>query len=558
MNKYFYRLLLFLLVFNSFSCTNHEDEWLLRLAENEMSSYQTPDSALVYLEQIDFPEKLDEKNFAKYIFLLTKAHYRNKISIKNDTLISVAIEYYRKSKADWYLAESNLYAGRIYEVRGETEKAKAFFLEAFELAILLADYEQAGRCAYGLGELYLDAKDFQEAINWLELALTNFHKSGQLFHEINTLRRIGDYYVLTGQTDQAISFFEKALAVTPAENYALQSDLLKNMAIAFSKSGEYEQAKGLIKRSIAALPKEKQYPIQYNILADIYLEQAQPDSAILCFQKVLTYMKRLGNYASLCIPEKSIDGQDVDMAEQQLMKEKYQLYRTVSDTIYQKQTYESLPPPAKLQAKERLLHQNKMLSNRNQRYIILIILVLAAIPLIAYPVFVLLRRRNLALIDKENIIKRMKVERKKNEKVMTTYKMSNEEYLKGYVRMVQLSISPQRNKYKNFLLEYNKIMYNTDDEFNFNWSVFQDLLSNAYIQYIDKLRLTFTHLGEKEIRSIAMQKAGFEIADIAELFGYSIHTVYKRNSEIRKKIKLTESGNIVEFIDKELSQKNVF
>lgn len=552
--KLFRNILLILLFFISFACSDNEDKWLLRLAENEMSVYKVPDSALIYLEEIYFPEKLSEKNYAKYLFLLTKAHYRNKISIANDTLISVAVDYYRKTNDSWYLAEASLYAGRIYEVREETEKAKGYFHEAFELAIFSKAYEQAGRCAYGLGELYMDTKDFQEALNWLEVALENFHKSEQLFHEINTFRRIGDYYVLTGQTDLALHFFTKALSITPVENDVLRSDLYKNRAIAHAKIGEYDTAIVMIKKSVDELPEKKQYPLQYSILADIYLQQMKPDSAIAYYKRALSYVKDLGDYDFLHTPGNLCDGSDEKKAELLVMIEKHRLYKTVSDSIYQKQTYESLPPPAKLHANERLLHQNKMLSKRNHRYTIIIILILIAVPFITYSVFKLLKKRKLDIMNKEKVIKKMKIEKRSYEEVIATYKISNEEFLKGYVHMVQLSISPKKNKYKNFLLEYNKILHNRDEEFNFNWLIFSDLLNSTYNRYFDRLKLVFTSLVEKEIQSIAMQKAGFELADIAELFGYSIHTVYKRNSEIRKKINLTESGNIVEFIDKKLAR----
>lgn len=536
------------------SCSDNKIERLLRLAESEMSTYKPSDSALVYLEAIDFPEKLSEKDYAKYIFLLTKAHYRNKISIENDTLISVSVEYYRQKKDVWSLAESCLYAGRIYEVRGEMRKAQAYFSEAYEQATLSTNYEQSGRCAYGLGELYMDIDNFQESINWLQIALDNFKKSERLFHEINTLRRMGDYYVIANRVDAALPFFYQALSIVPDENKALQSDLYKNIAIANLKVQNYDVAIASIKKSMLSLPEEKRYPLQYNILADIYVQKGLLDSAVCNYKKVIFYTRDLYDHDCIYKTNDIFNWNKEQIAAQLGLVEKYRLYKTVSDSIYQKQTYEPTPPPTQLYNKKRLLLQNKILSERNKYYIILLVAVLAVIPLIIYRGIKLLKKKRLDLIDKENVIKMMELEKKGYQEIITTYKISNEEILKSYMRMVQLSISPKKNRYKNFLLEYNKVVYNCDEEFNFDWAVFCELLNNAYSQYIDSLKLTFIYLSDKEIQSIAMQKAGFEIADIAELFGYSIHTVYKRNSEIRKKIGITESGNIIEYIDKKLVQ----
>lgn len=163
------------------------------------------------------------------------------------------------------------------------------------------------------------------------------------------------------------------------------------------------------------------------------------------------------------------------------------------------------------------------------------------------------RKRKKEILNKENIIKEMLSKLEYTEGIIATYKKTNEEVLDGYIRMVQLSISPKKNKYKNFLLDYNKIMYNCDEEFTFSWDLFCRLLNNAHNNYIDKLNSDFGFLTDKEIQVIAMQKAGFDLAQIAEILEYSINTIYKRNSNIRKKMEIPESGSIIDFIDQVFS-----
>lgn len=163
------------------------------------------------------------------------------------------------------------------------------------------------------------------------------------------------------------------------------------------------------------------------------------------------------------------------------------------------------------------------------------------------------RKRKKEIQHNENRMQGMLKKIKYNEEIIAAYKISNIEVLKGYVRMVQFSISPRKNKYKTFLLEYNRVMYNLDEEFFFNWEIFCHLLNNAHNKYIDRLYADYSYLSDKEIYVIAMQKAGFEIAEIAEISGYSINTIYKRNSDIRKKMGIPESGSIIEFIDESFS-----
>ncbi|MFT4224317.1 tetratricopeptide repeat protein [Dysgonomonas sp.] len=550
-NIHFPFFLLFLLLL---SCSDNRTGRLLRLTEDELAVYKPSDSSLIYLEMIDYPEKLPEKDFAKYILLLTEAHYRHKVTIENDTLITAAIRYYKRNNDVRSLSLSYLYAGRIWEVRGNTEGAAKYFSEAFELSTSSGDYKQAGKSAYGLGELYMDKTDYRESMKWLNLALSNFRESGSLFHEINTVKRLGDCFVLNNQLDSALILFEKALSITPKDKKALRSDIYKDMAVSYFKAGEYDTAISSIKKSIAILPEEKQYSLQYLILADTYQQNKQLDSALLYNKKAITYAKDAEDYNSLSQAYSSLVR--IGEIETDYLKalENYRLHKTASDSVYQKQTYEAAATLTKLYNKERLLVKNKELIIRNQRYMFFLIVSLALVLLIVSSGFKILKRRRQDIIDKENAIRSMELVIKNNEKTIMTYKISSEEILKGYMRMVQLSISPQKDRYKNFLLEYNKVMYDSDAEFRFNWNIFCGLLTNAHNRYIEKLRYRFKKLTDREIQAIAMQKAGFEISDIAGIFGYSINTVYKRNSDIRKKLKIPELGNIIEFIDQKLTE----
>lgn len=53
-----------------------------------------PDSSLYLLEQIPDPQKIKKGNQALYCLLLTQARYKNYILLQNDSLISLAIDYY--------------------------------------------------------------------------------------------------------------------------------------------------------------------------------------------------------------------------------------------------------------------------------------------------------------------------------------------------------------------------------------------------------------------------------------------------------------------------------
>lgn len=74
-------------------CAKHSPSNDLQIAESVMNEY--PDSALRILRAIPTPEKLEGKERADYCLLLTQAMDKNDEKLESDSLINIAIEYYK-------------------------------------------------------------------------------------------------------------------------------------------------------------------------------------------------------------------------------------------------------------------------------------------------------------------------------------------------------------------------------------------------------------------------------------------------------------------------------
>jgi len=139
--------------------------------------------------------------------------------------------------------------------------------------------------------------------------------------------------------------------------------------------------------------------------------------------------------------------------------------------------------------------------------------------------------------------------------IIKSSEISREEILRVYILMVRQSVSTKRDRYQKFLLDYNSFIQNNNEEFRFEWEGFRVLLNSVCNNYIDELESIYPTLSEKEIQVISMQKAGFNFSDVANISGYSINTIYKRNSDIRRKLGVPELGNIIHFIDHKVTEK---
>lgn len=298
-----------------------------------------PDSAQMVLESIDFPEDFTESDYSDYLLLITKVHKRNLISIKNDTLITKAITYYRTENNLPNLTEAILYAGRVYGERESVAKARGFFLESYDLAQRSGDYNLTGTSAYELGESYESQNEYSRAIHWFDLSAGSFREKKLVYQQANSLRKIADCYVISNKIDSAFILYNNLLDMLPSDRSGLVSDIYKNMAITYLKAQQFNPGIKAIKKSIMFAPNKKLYPVQYLILADLYEYQGRLDSANHYSTISLKYAMELNDISSVhAAYESSSEGSSDDG---QLLKtmDSYRLYKTSSDSIYQKQKY---------------------------------------------------------------------------------------------------------------------------------------------------------------------------------------------------------------------------
>ena len=105
-------ILTLLLILTSTAC-QHRTPITSVFAEAESLMYTHPDSALHLLEAIPNPEQLTGKAQADYALLLTQAKSRNRIYATSDSLIRIAVDYYKNSDEMGQKAKSLLYLADV-------------------------------------------------------------------------------------------------------------------------------------------------------------------------------------------------------------------------------------------------------------------------------------------------------------------------------------------------------------------------------------------------------------------------------------------------------------
>lgn len=534
-----YSLLYWCIILFLFSCQKNEDLQKISSAESLIKS--SPDSAQLILESIDFPEELSEKDYSNYLLLIVSAHKKNKISIKEDTLIFKAVDYFRRTNDSRKLAKATLFAGRVHEERGEYGKAKQFYLDSYNYSGQLKDYKLRGSSAYELGELYEELDNYNEAINWFLYAKDAYKKSGSAFHQMNALRKIADCNVLMNELDSAVVLYQQLLTLIPDEEKAFRSSVYKNIALAYSTYRKYDKAIENIKKSIEVSPNDKLYPIQYLTLSELFRHKQNIDSAYYYNTLFLRNAVKQNDLKSIYAVYENLQQDKLDAFFKQ--QSRYKLHRTGMDSISQKQKYEPLKYLNNLYQQEKMKSRYKSSQIRNQQIFFISINLFLLISIFFYYYYQ----------RKRKYIEKILLGVKKKDEIIDLAKIVLGHKLDTYKKMMFLSISPQKSKYESFLNDYNRILFGKEESFLIDWGVILSLVNSIYNDYSIKLSKKYSQLNDIEKKTCILLKIGFSFTEIAGILDKSIHTIYKYSSIIRKKLSIPEDENIIEFIDENVN-----
>lgn len=184
MKRLLLHIILCLLVAIPFTgCRNHSPvaDKLLQ-ADTCMNEY--PDSALTILKSIGQADLQTEEHHARYALLYSQALDKNYIDLTSDSLIQVAVNYYKDKDDVRAKFHAYYYLGRIYTNANELTQATLAYMEAEQLVEELGDDYAAGLLYNQMGDIYQDYYDFPKALESYRLSTEHYHKANKPLHKL--------------------------------------------------------------------------------------------------------------------------------------------------------------------------------------------------------------------------------------------------------------------------------------------------------------------------------------------------------------------------------------
>ncbi len=152
----------------------------LHCAEELMNEY--PDSAWTLLNTLSSDEMVKKRTRAHYALLYTQAQDKTYRDETNDSLINIAVAYYRHTDDVRHKFLSHYYKGRIHFNAQDYLNATTCYMEAEQLVDEVGDDYLAGLLYGELGRIYRLYYDYPKSLEAYQKAAECYQRAGKIRH----------------------------------------------------------------------------------------------------------------------------------------------------------------------------------------------------------------------------------------------------------------------------------------------------------------------------------------------------------------------------------------
>lgn len=547
-------ILLLLACTACYRSTRHVTE---HLSQAEGLIWAAPDSALHLLESISASRHLTGKEQADYALLLSLAQYRCYIPVSSDSLINLAIEYYKdKNDADKKGAAFYVKGCILEEYCKDIPNALLAYKEAETCIPDMDDKQYVARIYSSLG--YINKKSFhlEPAKEYYQKAVqANIDGKDTVAYASNLLNLSTLYYTLH-QADSANRCINTLIDIADSLNdLDLQVKIYNNIANRKIFEKNYAEAEKYLIHAIRL--SSPHFPDKLSLgLANLYAYTGQKEKADSLFTHLLScpdLLVRSNSYLDLL---------NYFLASHPQEHSYLNHYIALTDSIYKENRAEEV---GKIQQK----YDNEVLARTNDQLYFKWILTSVVGSLICIIAVTFLQKK----WRKANALQKQIEELEEKKKVLTSSSQENERYV-IQISELESQINDLKNEKRRLKYFINKTKESKEDKEDDYSSIFKTYLSITKDKTYDKererdnlrqwLNLTNQNFTDKLIKHYpvlsksnqlmdvcCLTALNLSIEDIATLLGIGERTVERYTSDICKKVGLPKGGKhiFVEFIN---------
>lgn len=548
------RLFSIFFILFSISCSNSIDTTLDRAASLMI---ERPDSAYKILSAIDRTEIRGKRAEARYALLYAQSLDKNWIDVDNDSLIRVAVDYYRNHGKAIDKAKAFYYSGVVYYNASDIDEAMKAFVKARIYAEKTDDLYLKGLICSCIGNLYYTQLSFDEAIQMYSSAIDAFSAIDNKVNQLNIMVNKGLALAINHRDDEAITCLEQAEKIAwELEDTQMALKILGSLAgitLDIYPSKIYEIKSRLFdtyKRYTGNVISVEQYKNAGNI----YLIENKIDSAKYYYTKYLDSnpeisYDNIGFFAILSSLEN-------DAGNYKRAYEYERLYSSYADSLFRFQKDNLIQGLERKYKTEYLQASYEALQSKSRYEILCFILALIIIGIVVRYIISYFRRtieqRNQQLTEYESYMEEIQVHYSElrdqyshltmNVHVQNTRSQALFEVLGNRIQSLKQLLEWASKYERNPEKFYSQFKDHIKLASGKNRDLAEDVIAIANLTnggIIDHLHKLYPSLSQHELCYCGFLSLGFSHECIRILYNHTnVYSIYTMRSKIRSKIGL--------------------
>ena len=220
---------------------------VLNRAEVLMNEH--PDSSLTLLRTLTFDDFQKESNRARYALLHSQALDKNYIDVTGDSLISVAVEYYKDKDDVRSKFLSYYYMGRVHANGERYLQATSCLMESEQLVEEVGDDYLSGLLYSEMGRIYRLYYDYPKSLEAYQKAVDFYERAGMIRHRNYMWLNKSSVYRDMNRDDEGEELLKKVLESAKAEDdNTLAGSCKGNLVMLYIKQGKMKDARELYEK----------------------------------------------------------------------------------------------------------------------------------------------------------------------------------------------------------------------------------------------------------------------------------------------------------------------
>lgn len=497
-----------------------------------------PDSAFVLLQSINAPESLPTRTFSRWCLLYAQACDEAGEDMPFVSQLKRTNEYFAKHGSPGEKALCELYLGHSHEEDKEFDRAMQHFLTASDIAKKAKEYKIEGNIYNHIAQLYEFNDKNKEAQMIYQKAGDCFMLAKDSINYAYALRNIGWTYARENDFVKALDYCEKAydLSIYLNDSTTLSS-LANRIGIIYKEMRKFDLAEEKLFQSIKY--QEKNSAPTYLAIADLFFHQKQYDKSLYYIQKASESKTANRTTAGAILYQRYLNEKDLDHTS--LALDYYEQYVAFNDSVTMLQEKANSEKVEKRYEQSKLLNANYELYTKQQRTIILcILLILASITTILF-YKIRISRKNKRIHKQQELIQGNHAQL-----------MAKELSVKG----LEIDIQQIRENILHNSAIWEKIIRNSKSipeakQFPLTekeWLSFTEIIKATYISFQENLFLKFPGLTVDEFRFCCLLKAGLNSQELSIFLNIQPESVNHKRYRVMKKGRYENKNLILENI----------